>query len=57
MGKAILFLLLALTLGGYGLYPTAGLAQPPDGSSGDDELSPSLAAGHAARYRLTYMTS
>jgi hypothetical protein len=56
MGKAILFLLLALTLGGYGLNPTAVQAQSPDGSS-EDEFGPSLAVGHVARYRLTYMTS
>jgi len=57
MGKAILFLLLAFALGAYGLNPTAALAQPPDGSSGEEDLGPSLAAGHVARYRLTYMSS
>jgi hypothetical protein len=61
MGKAVWFLLFALTLGGYGLYPTAVLAQPaqPDiGDSGEVSAPVSaLPAGHVARYRLTYMTS
>lgn len=59
MSKAVWFLLLALTLGGFGLYPTSVLAQAPD--RGDVEVTSDatiqLPAGHVARYRLTYMNS
>jgi hypothetical protein len=62
MSKAAWFLLFALTLGGYGFYPTTVLAQPPDQPDqqqveGALDVAPALPAGHVARYRLTYMTS